>query len=295
MIYEKWRELNINPFDIKFNNIKIKEIISYPPAGNDVVECVCDVNSKLENVYIKIERSKVCDFVTEVKHLNYLLNNNIYLKVPKVYESGIFNEKNYMVLSKIDGIRLSDIINKGVDLKTKNSLLYKYGKELSLIHNIPSNKFEIAKQRIINSYPKSDIYKDLNNAKELEKYINYLHENEPKIKFDTFIHGDFHYGNILWRNNEINGVIDWEYSGKGFKEQDIAWACILRPGQKFMDNIDDIKCFLDGYLEKGNFDIGLFRWCLINGYCHFYLMNISNEDYKKKVFELLEIIKDFKM
>lgn len=295
MIYEKWRELNINPLDIKFNNIIIKKIISYPPAGNDVVECVCDINSKEENVYIKIERSKVCDFVTEVNNLNYLLNNNVYLKVPKVYESGIFNEKNYMVLSKVEGIRLSDIINKGVDLKTKNSLLYKYGKELSLIHDIPINNFNIAKQRIINSCPKNDIYKDLSNVKELEKYIDYLKKNEPEIEFDTFIHGDFHYGNILWKNNEINGVIDWEYSGKGFKEQDIAWACILRPGQKFMDNIDDIKCFLDGYLEKGNFDKELFRWCLINGYCHFYLMNINNEDYKKKVFELIEIIKDFKM
>ena len=39
--YKKWRELSINPFEIKFNNIVLDNIISYPHAGNDVVECFC--------------------------------------------------------------------------------------------------------------------------------------------------------------------------------------------------------------------------------------------------------------
>ena len=42
-IYEKYRDLITNPFDIKYKNIEIKEIISYPPAGNDVVECLCKI------------------------------------------------------------------------------------------------------------------------------------------------------------------------------------------------------------------------------------------------------------
>ena len=65
--------------------------------------------------------------------------------------------------------------------------------------------------------------------------MNFLKNNDFNKDFTTFIHGDFHYGNILWLDNCVNGVIDWEYSGVGFKEQDIAWALILRPGQKFMD------------------------------------------------------------
>ena len=99
MIYEKWRELNIDPSKIKYKNIIVEKIISYPPAGNDVVECIAEVNDKKENVFIKIERSKVCDFESEVKHLNYLLDNNYYTKLPKVYENGSFDGKNYIVLS----------------------------------------------------------------------------------------------------------------------------------------------------------------------------------------------------
>lgn len=71
-IYEKYRDLITNPFDIKYKNIEIKEIISYPPAGNDVVECLCKIGKDARNVFIKIERSKVCDFATEIKNLNYL-------------------------------------------------------------------------------------------------------------------------------------------------------------------------------------------------------------------------------
>ena len=50
-IYEKYRDLITNPFDIKYKNIEIKEIISYPPAGNDVVECLCKL-AKMQEMFL---------------------------------------------------------------------------------------------------------------------------------------------------------------------------------------------------------------------------------------------------
>jgi len=64
----------------------------------------------------------------------------------------------------------------------------------------------------------------------------------------------------------------------GFKEQDIAWSLILRPGQKFMNNYDDIKSFLEGYNSNGKYNSELLKWCLINGSMHFYLMNKNGKD-----------------
>ena len=154
-IYEKYRDLITNPFDIKYKNIEIKEIISYPPAGNDVVECLCKIGKDARNVFIKIERSKVCDFATEIKNLNYLKNNSYYSKIPNIYESGIYNNKQYIVLSKIEGERLSDILIKNDNLRKE--LLYKYGQELAIIHRIPISNQKIAKQRAINSYPNKTI------------------------------------------------------------------------------------------------------------------------------------------
>ena len=286
-IYEKWRELNIDPNEIKYKNIKIKKILSYPPAGNDVVECIARVNEKNENVFIKIERSKVCDFESEVKHLNYLRDNNYYTKLPTVYENGSFKGKNYIVLSKIEGERLSNILSKSK--KNKKELLYKYGKELAIIHKIPCQTLNVAKQRIINELPNANIYTSLDSEKEIQKYIDYLKENDFEKKYDTFIHGDFHYGNILWINSEINGVIDWEYSGRGFKEQDIAWAITLRYNQKFMDNKEDIDDFLNGYKTIGNYDNQKLKWCIINAYCHFYLMN-KDIKYRESLLNTLKIL-----
>lgn len=286
-IYEKWRELNIEPSEIEYKNIKIERIISYPPAGNDVVECIARVNEKNENVFIKIERSKVCDFESEVKHLNYLRDNNYYTKLPIVYENGSFKGKKYIVLSKIEGERLSNILSKSK--KNKKELLYKYGKELAIIHKIPCQTLNVAKQRIINELPNANIYTSLDSEKEIQKYIDYLKENDFEKKYNTFIHGDFHYGNILWINSEINGVIDWEYSGRGFKEQDIAWTITLRCNQKFMDNKEDIDDFLNGYKTIGNYDNEKLKWCIINAYCHFYLMN-KDIKYRESLLNTLKIL-----
>ena len=57
---------------------------------------------------------------------------------------------------------------------------------------------------------------------------------------------------VMSINNE--GTI-YEYSGYGLKEQDIAWTLVLRPSQKFMDNIEDIKSFLAGYNQLGTYTI----------------------------------------
>ena len=281
MIYKKYRELTIDLFSIQYRNIKLKKIISYPPAGNDVVEAIVDIKNKEENVYIKFERSKMANFETEYKHLKLLSDINIF---PKVIEFGSVNDKKYIILEKIEGNRLSDIFKQ--DKKDKETYLKEYGKTLSQIHNIKNRGFDKAFQRPINEVPKN--YK--NSDEFSEKIIKYLEENKIEKDNKTFIHGDFHYANVLFKNKKVNGIIDLEYSGLGFKEQDIAWALILRPGQKFMDNIDDINLFLDGYRSKNNFEYDKFKWCYINGRIHFYLMNYENEEYKQKIRNLIEKI-----
>lgn len=281
MIYKKYRELTIDLFSIQYRNIKLKKIISYPPAGNDVVEAIADIKNKEENVYIKFERSKMANFETEYKHLKLLDDINIF---PKVIEFGSINGKNYIILEKIEGDRLSDIFKQ--DKKDKNIYLKEYGKTLSQIHNIQNRGFDKAFQRPINEVPKN--YK--NSDEFSEKIIKYLEENKIEKDNKTFIHGDFHYANVLFKNKKVNGIIDLEYSGLGFKEQDIAWALIFRPGQKFMDDIDDINLFLDGYRSESNFEYDKFKWCYINGSIHFYLMNYENEEYKQKIRNLIEKI-----
>ncbi|MDD4188374.1 MAG: aminoglycoside phosphotransferase family protein [Bacilli bacterium] len=289
--YKKWRSLEVDPFVVDFKKIKIKSIISYPPAGNDVIECKCYINNILKNVFIKFERSKMANFDNEIKSLKLISEKGYCNKTPIVIESGKVDNKEYIVLDKLDGERLSDIFNRKITKAERKEYLIKYGRELSLIHNIPYKEFGNAMQRKINDVPKEKNDSKFDNL--LMPYIKYLEDNKPKIDEYVFIHGDFHYANLLWQNKELTGILDLEYCGKGFKEQDIAWACVLRPTQYFMDNIEDIKNFLKGYLINGTFDKEKLRWCLINGYCHFYLMNMDNDEYKNKIQKLIIEIENF--
>lgn len=285
--YKQWRELEIDPFTIKFKKIKLLKIESYLPAGNDVLACRCLLNNQEQKLIIKIERSKMADFATEIKHLKILSDNNYYQKLPKIIEEGSILGKKYIVLEEISGERLSEIF---VSIKAPEKAIYlkEYGSELAKLHHIIAKHFKPAKQRPINEIPR-----EKNNCtfdEQIKPYIDYLIANEPIKDNHTFIHGDFHYANILWENRKVKAVLDYEYSGQGFKEQDIAWACILRPTQKFMKTKKELKIFLQGYQINGNFDEKKLKWCIINGICHFYLMNQGNIIYRERLLKLLSAV-----
>ena len=273
-IQEKWRESINNINDINFKKIKFKKIISYPPAGNDVFECIGEYNDREINFVFKSERGTFANFSNEI---DVLPKVSKYFPVPKIIETGKSNNHIFIVMQKINGEKLSDIFKENPEVN-QNDYLYEYGKALAKIHktNIECGK---AKIRNINDYPKKETYSKFDEW-EL-KIVNYLKNEKPKkIDYNTFIHGDFHYGNILWNKNKIVAILDWEYSGIGFKEQDIAWALLLRPGQQFMDIEENIKSFLQGYISINNYDEKKLKWCYINGLLHFYLMNKKNNDIK---------------
>ena len=109
MIYKQWRELSVDPYKIKYKKIKLNNIISYLPAGNDVLECSCDYKDENINLILKFERSKMADFKSELNIINFLQTTNYSSIVPNIIEDGTINNKKYLVLEKKEGRRLSEI------------------------------------------------------------------------------------------------------------------------------------------------------------------------------------------
>lgn len=282
MKYKKYRELSVDINKIQFKKIVIKEIINYFPAGNDVIEAKALMDDKIVNVVIKIERSKMANFVHEYHMLNKLKNK--LPTVPKVIETGKIVDKNYIVLEKKAGERLSIILKN--DMLGEKILLKEYGSELARIHKLDIKGIPLSFKRNINNLATGYRYYDSYS----KKIILWLKNNSINMDDETFIHGDFHYGNILFKYNKVSAILDFEYSGRGFKEQDIAWACVLRPSQNFMDSIDDLNMFLNGYKEYNNFNYEKFKWCYINSSIHFYLINIKDEKYKNKIKKMINLI-----
>ena len=84
---------------------------------------------------------------------------------------------------------------------------------------------------------------------------------------------------MLWQNGEISAILDFELAGIGIKEFDIAWALILRPGQKFLTTQAEFDAFLNGYAQIGNYEINKVLYYMAQIYCYFYFFNENNETY----------------
>ena len=68
---DKWRE-TIDPFTLPFNSFKLKEVMGYPHAGNDVFYVRGIHYGKEVTAYIKAARQKGADICREIEAVEKL-------------------------------------------------------------------------------------------------------------------------------------------------------------------------------------------------------------------------------
>lgn len=106
----------------------------------------------------------------------------------------------------------------------------------------------------------------LNDAEE------FLYSYGPDGQSESFVHGDFHYANLLWKGKTVSAVLDYELSGWGVQEFDMAWAVFLRLGQKFLASMEEVERFLQGYSVGQNFFCRAFWFYYVLVGVHFYAL-----------------------
>lgn len=274
---KKWRE-TIDPFKLKYNNFTLKEILGYPHAGNDVFYVKGIYKNKEIYAFIKINRQKGADVKNEIEVLNKINLEN----TPQIIDYD--EEKTFRVSIALNGERLSTILGDNSNLESLQ-YLEKYGRKLGEIHLIDDN-FKNVKDRRFFHVPPMSYFED--NNLDLNIY-DYLNNNKPEKINYCFCHGDFHYANILWENKNISGVLDFELSGKGNKEFDIAWAIIIRQGQKFLKTEEEVEKFLEGYNSVNFCNYNYVKYYMILIYVWFY--EFSNIEHKKIILSEIEKLK----
>ncbi len=264
---KKWRE-TVNPFDLHYKNFILLEVIGYPHAGNDVFHVKGIFKKKQIEAYIKVARQVGANIDNEIDIIN-----SINLKLAPTIIDYDKNEK-YIVSVAKKGERLSNIVKDNFDFISLD-YIYEYGKMLAKLHKIKGNFKDVLDRKFFH-IPDKSFFKEL----DIEFVYDYLILNKPNLINKCFCHGDFHYANILWDKKHISAILDFELSGLGNKEFDIAWALILRPGQKFLNTEKEILLFKNGYLKEGicNWDYVIYYMVLI--YSYFYKMNISDKSYQ---------------
>lgn len=252
---EKWKE-TIDPFSIKFNKFKLIEVLGYPHARNDVFYCKGMYQDKEIFCFVKYASQKDSCISQEIKIIK-LLNLNFLPEIIDFDKDGKF-----IVTKEVVGERLSYILQTTEDKSI--DYMFEYGKTLAQIH-LASIDCEEVKHRKFFDIPSMDHLSENN----IDFIFDFLNTNKPKHINKCFCHGDFHYANVLWDNKKISAVLDWELSGIGNKEFDIAWAIINRPSQKFLKTDKEINEFLKGYRSLNSCNVSCVKYYMVLIYCHF--------------------------
>ena len=94
----------------------------------------------------------------------------------------------------------------------------------------------------------------------------------------VFCHGDFHYANVLWKDQHISAILDFELAGYGNRDFDIAWALFLRPGQRFLKTDKEQALFIKGYQKHGDCNVDAVIYYMAQCFVYF-LCFCDEKDY----------------
>ncbi len=204
------------------------------------------------------------DIEKEFSFLEYLESKNIPVSIP--LSSGLEKEKRIyakgktiaMVCKKIDGIHPKRTIDT----------CKKLGIFLAQLHEVPIKTLKESQKKnftekshwLMPSYLPVAIVT-------LRQYKN-LFPREAKIMIDAYekikhiditsheqkiVHGDLYLGNVLFKNNKIIAVLDWENVGIGSALLDFARSALALSIPKTKFHPDLFRAFLAGYRAVRSF------------------------------------------
>ena len=270
-----WRE-TFDPFALNFHAFHLKEVLDYPHAGNDVFHVRGLYQGHEITPYIKVARQPGAAIENEVSILQQLS----LPMVPRVIDSD-FCAPPFSITTDLPGLRLSAIVGDNHDLASL-SYMEEYGEALAHIHNFQPKAPAVADRSFFHIPPEETLNK-LNLF-----YLKDFFANKPKDCATVFCHGDFHYANLLWKDHHISGILDFELSGYGNRDFDIAWALILRPGQKFLKTEAERQRFLDGYSKHGQYHADHILYYMAQIYVHFLRFCQDDQEYCNYVMQWLK-------
>ena len=192
-----------------------------------------------------------CTLTTELYKRNFRCPLPIRNKKNEMISD--FMDKKLTILSFIEGV-------SKISLNEKES--YKVGFETSKLHNTTKdinlyrkNSLSICSWQKIYEEIKL-IYKNKNDTKLkfIEDNLNKIKKNWPKNLPEGIIHGDIFIDNIIFFDDNINGIIDYTFACNDFFAFDIAIClnalCFKQVGDDYNFNVLNAKNFLKGYIRN---------------------------------------------
>lgn len=219
--------------------------ITFPRQGHTSIVAILDT---IDHKYIikKTENDLYNEWLSEeYKVLQYLFRTG--LPVPKVYLYHIEHKSRWLLMDYIDGISLREFLSKEPNLKDKEKAIYNFGRCLKKIHEC-SCPIELLQNdeswldSILNKAEYNLTHFAVDGSEEL---LTCLKEVRPNPIGHALIHGDFTIDNVLVKDSNIVGIIDWAGAAFGDPRYDVALA--IRPKFNAFDNERDREIFYGAY------------------------------------------------
>ncbi len=228
---------------------------------NNVYRCQGQRQGREFTFFLKVNRGTETNMPNEREVLLYLAEKG--LPTPRVLWHGK-DRKEFLALEKREGVMLLDLLNPASPFHKPNlryPTLESFGEAVGRLHSLDVEWPEMKRTSLYDFLGEEEI-----DDWEFAEIVLWLKANPPPAKSMVFTHGDLNDRNILVKDGEVTGIVDWESAGIGWREYDLAWA--LRERRNYMNTPEARSRFLTGYTAYCSYDPEAFRWAMVMNCLH---------------------------
>lgn len=183
-------------------------------------------------------------------------------KIPEVLDCGQIDGKNYLLMSKIPGRKLSEDWFSFSD-EQKENLIRQITDQLKIFHSIGFAQYSSRRPKEFDNWEMAIDWLTKIDQVEVDKIDGRNRENFELVRNFYFshkqtltnsdspvlVHNDLHFENILHKDGELSGVIDFDFSRQAPKDYEL-WH--------LLDSLRVPKYFVEEKLETKweNFKVG---------------------------------------
>ena len=194
--------------------------------------------------------------------------------VPKTYglcENDDVAGTAFFVMDFLDGDLFWDPMIPSMTNTDRTEIYKNKNKTLAKLHSVDYKKIGLEDYgkpgnyvaRQVSRWSKQYRASETDNIEAMNNLIDWLPKNIPDDDETTIVHGDYRLDNMILKNNEVIGILDWELSTLGHPIADFSYHCLSwRTQEAFWDQaklkelgIPSEKEYMEMYCENSGKDL----------------------------------------
>ncbi len=207
-----------------------------------------------------------------------------YKVITALYETGVPVPKTYglcedddvagtafFIMDFLDGDLFWDPMIPTMTNKDRTQIYKNKNKTLAKLHSVDYKKIGLEDYgkpgnyvaRQVSRWSKQYRASETDNIEAMNNLIDWLPKNIPDDDETTIVHGDYRLDNMILKNNEVIGILDWELSTLGHPIADFSYHCLSwRTQEAFWDQtklkelgIPSEREYMEMYCENSGKDL----------------------------------------